>query len=320
MDFSKIKKVETVDIYLDVAIKRSKKRAGEIRDSLNSKMTRLSKSRKIEIEKINEIKKNLVVVLDRIIKTFPNLDDLTEFYKRLINLELDILLIKKCLGACDYAKLSIEKISSKYLVKVKKCTDLKGFGNIYREYLGRVSSFMKQIKKELLFLEDARLVMKKFPSIKEDMKTIAISGFPNVGKSTLLTRLTNSTPEINNYSFTTKRLMMGYMKKSYNKIQVIDTPGTLNRLDKMNKIETLAYLAMKYVSDVIIFVIDLTLTYPLKDQVKLYNSILKFGKPVYVYLSKTDILDRDEVNEFKNSNKKMKFLDFEEIKKLDFIQ
>ncbi len=58
-----------------------------------------------------------------------------------------------------------------------------------REFAGRAFSVMKQIRKELEFLEQARKILSEFPSIKSDMKKIAIAGFPNVGKSTLLAKI-----------------------------------------------------------------------------------------------------------------------------------
>ena len=46
--------------------------------------------------------------------------------------------------------------------------------------------------------------------IKKFSLDVALFGFPNVGKSTLLSKLTPSKPKIANYSFTTKRINMGY--------------------------------------------------------------------------------------------------------------
>src|SRR3989338_4661337 len=89
-------------------------------------------------------------------------------------------------------------------------------------------------------------IMGNFPSIKENIFTVAIAGFPNVGKSTLLNKLTGAHAEIANYAFTTRSLNLGYMFEDGKRIvQVIDTPGTLNRHEKMNYIEIQAELAMQ---------------------------------------------------------------------------
>ena len=62
---------------------------------------------------------------------------------------------------------------------------------------------------------------------------------------------------------------MGYLVKDKKKVQLIDTPGTLKRFDKMNVIEQRAHLAMKYCADMIIYIFDLTEPYPIEEQRKL---------------------------------------------------
>lgn len=140
------------------------------------------------------------------------------------------------------------------------------------------------------------------------MTTVAIAGFPNVGKTTLLSKITSSTPEINSYAFTTKGLNLGYAKMKNLKIQFIDTPGTLNRLNKMNSIEKQAHLAMKYVTDIIIYIFDLTESYPLADQEKLFKRIKEYDLPEIIYLSKTDLLDKDTIGSFKKKHPKTKII------------
>ena len=140
--------------------------------------------------------------------------------------------------------------------------------------------------------------MKDFPTIKTSLNTVALTGFPNVGKSTLLKKLTGAQPKVAAYAFTTKNLNLGYSVIGDQRIQFVDTPGTLNRYNKMNPVEKKAYLVMKYIADIIVFIFDLTETYPIDEQTKLFREIQAFDKPIIVYLSKTDILDGDVVGEF----------------------
>ncbi|MBI5881054.1 50S ribosome-binding GTPase, partial [archaeon] len=143
--------------------------------------------------------------------------------------------------------------------------------------------------------------------------TVAIAGFPNVGKTTLLSKLTGSTPEIANYAFTTRNLNMGYAEINNHKVQFIDTPGTLNRFEKMNPIERQAYLAIKYCADIVIFVFDMgDSTYPLEQQQKLLTTVEKFGKDMIIYLSKTDIEGAAKKLKF---YKKKVMTDVEDVKK-----
>lgn len=296
MNFQDLKKIETADFYLDVAIKNAKKRADLLRQSYAKKdWDQLRKLKHVEIERIAIIKQILTDNFDKIIKAYPSLDDLPEFYKELIHTTLDYATLKKSLGAVNSAKLVIGDIYRIYNLKLKREQDIKRMPLIKREFFGRVSSVPKRIKNELKYLEMARHTMRNYPAIKTGIPTIAIAGFPNVGKSTLLSKVTSSNPEINAYPFTTKGLNVGYMDHIYGKVQFIDTPGTLNRFEKMNPIEKIAYLAMKYAADKIIFVFDPTFTYSFDEQLKLYNNVKKFDKELILYISKTDIAQKENI-------------------------
>lgn len=59
---------------------------------------------------------------------------------------------------------------------------------------------------------------------KEGAGQVALVGAPNTGKSSLLARLTNATPEVADYPFTTRRPQPGMMLFENVQIQLVDLP------------------------------------------------------------------------------------------------
>ena len=306
MNFHELNKVENASFYLDIAFRNSKK-AGE---HYFPKTTgdQFERAKKTELEKIKAFHTDINERLNKIIKNFPNIDALPEFYNELIRTTLEYENLKKSLGAINWAQNSITEFSHLYEKKVRRTRDIEFLRKAMKEFYGRVSSIVKQINKNLSYLEECRRTMKTYPAIKTDLFTVAITGFPNIGKSTLLSRITPAKPEIQNYAFTTKGINLGYTQFGIRKLQFIDTPGVLNR-NKMNSIEQQAHLVLKYLANVIVYVIDLTEPYSLKEQEKLLKSLKDYDRPIIIYLSKSDIIEIKVMSAAKKKYKAVTTLD-----------
>ena len=299
MNFQELKTVGNADFYLDVAIKRTKKAMEELRES-SLRGSQLQRSKFVELSKLETMENEINQQLMKVLKSFPSLDNLSEFYKELIDVTLDMIYIKKSLASLKWCTDKNKEFLRMYKSKIKQATEIDRINQYRREFYGRIASTLKQINKHLEYLEFSRRTMLDYPSIKTSMTTIAITGFPNVGKSTLLSKLTTAKPKIASYAFTTQGVNIGYSEINGDKIQFLDTPGTLNRFERQNVVEKIATLAIKYVAEALVYVFDLTeASAPLEDQVKLYDTLKKARKPVIVYLSKTDVAEKEQVEDFK---------------------
>lgn len=309
MNFQDLRTVGNYEFYLDIAIKRTKKKMNELREG-SLRGTQLRRSQFVEMSKLESMEVEINNQLMSILKSFPSIDNLSEFYRELINVTLDYGYLKKSLASLKWCVDKNRDFLKMYKKNIKFSTEIDKINQYRRDFYGRVASTLKQINKHLLYLEFARKTMLDYPSIKTSLTTIAIAGFPNVGKSTLLSKITTAKPKIGSYAFTTRGVNLGYSEINGNKIQFMDTPGTLNRFEKQNTEEKIATMAIKYVAEAIIYVFDLTeASSPMDDQIKLYETMKKTRKPVIAYLSKTDILDESSIEEFKKKYEAVSTID-----------
>jgi len=243
------------------------------------------------INKLSTVSNILSDYFDKIIKNHPNYSELSDFYREMIDILVGIDKLKKSLGAVNWAKNITRAIITRGIREVK--AGKKDPVEVLRATYGRVSSVIEQISEELEFLKNAKSKLKEIPVFTED-PTLVVAGYPNVGKSSFVARVSSVKPEIATYPFTTKSIHIGYLNKNGLKIQVIDTPGLLDRpIHKRNIIEKKAILCLKHLADCILFIIDPTGTcgYPVEPQFSLLNEIKREFKdtPIIAAYSKSDL-------------------------------
>ncbi len=80
---------------------------------------------------------------------------------------------------------------------------------------------MKRVSPSLAYLEQVRQHMSRLPSIDPNTRTILICGYPNVGKSSFINKITRADVDVQPYAFTTKSLFVGHTDYKYLRWQVL---------------------------------------------------------------------------------------------------
>ncbi len=282
---------------LDQSIRRTKKIQIHDRD-------KRYEIKKIVIARTEVFIDDLTSRLESYVKNFPSIDRLPMFYQEIIDIKIDTNKLKKSLGAVDWARKTVEMVYSTQSSALKKSGNVEFLKQKQKEIYGRVSSIVKQIDKNLIFLSNAQKILRTFPDI-EDVPTVVIAGYPNVGKSSLIRKLSAAKPEIAQYPFTTKQIYVGHMEKKvrYEKkqYQIIDTPGLLDRpLAERNNIEKQAIAALRHLADLIVFIFDPSGTsgYQMDEQMFMLENIKKLfdDVPFIIVENKVDIKNTGSAN------------------------
>ncbi|HXY88638.1 MAG TPA: GTPase [Candidatus Acidoferrales bacterium] len=270
--------VPTSDELLDKAFRRALRARGG--------KEKRSHAEEIMIRTASDI---LVNNLKNIVRKFPNFEQVSQFYRETIDVVIGIDNLRISLSSVNWASGKIHQIARSALIKIRRGQNSK---IVRKQTYGRIASIMKEIKYDLDFLNTARNKIKDLPHITDE-PTILVAGYPNVGKSSFVSFVTHAKPEIAQYPFTTKGIVVGHIEYLGRRYQVIDLPGLLDRpVAKRNVIERQAISALKHLGDAVLFILDPTETcgYPVTDQLKLLAELkLQFSIPFIVASNKADL-------------------------------
>ena len=264
------------------------------------KMARVERSRIREISRLIEFSKQVKTKLNEVIEQFPSIDRLHPFYREMTEILIGTDKLKRALGAVHNCIPPIDTITENHIQALKLADDDRQMKKTRRAAKGRISSILRATAKNLDFIIEAKVTLSRLPGIVPNIPSIVCAGFPNVGKSTLVKTVSTAEPEIAYYPFTTKSVIIGHLKIDNQSVQIVDTPGILDRsMTQRNEIELQAITALKYLARVIIFILDPSETcgWTFDQQITLLNEVRKMFPltPLLIALNKVDITPREQL-------------------------
>eukprot|EP00163_Fabomonas_tropica_P016304 TRINITY_DN29296_c0_g1_i1.p1 TRINITY_DN29296_c0_g1~~TRINITY_DN29296_c0_g1_i1.p1 ORF type:complete len:640 (+),score=217.14 TRINITY_DN29296_c0_g1_i1:401-2320(+) len=295
-NFKTIQAVPSGKDFVDVVLSKTQRKT----PTVVHKGYAISRIRSFYMRKVKYTQSTYHDKLTKILEDFPRLDDIHPFYADLINVLYDKDHYKLALGQLSTARHLIDALAKDYVRLLKYGDSLYRCKQLKRAALGRMCTIMRKQGSSLSYLEQVRQHMGRLPSIDPNTRTLLVTGYPNVGKSSFMNKMTRANVEVQPYAFTTKSLYVGHMDYEYLRWQVIDTPGILDKpLEERNTIEMQAITALAHLRAAVLYFMDISeqCSYTLEAQYALFESIrpLFVNKPLVVVLNKIDVIRPDDL-------------------------
>ncbi len=294
--FVNIPTIMTAEEIIEFAHNRS------MRISMKSslRLKRVERTRIREITRLQEFVRTVKMKLRSTVEEFPSLDRLHPFYLELAELLVGIDRLKRALGAVYNCIPLIDDVADRHLQALKLAEDHRQMKRSRSAAKGRIASIIRTTAENIDIIIEAKKTLSRLPGITPNSPTVVCAGFPNVGKSTLVRAVSTAEPEIAYYPFTTRKVIVGHLRVDNQSVQIVDTPGILDRpMAKRNEIELSAIAALKYLAHVIIFILDPSEAcgWPLDEQLNLYEEIRRMFPlvPICTALNKVDITPPEQL-------------------------
>lgn len=288
-NFKRIQVVPNGKDFIDIVLTRTQRKT----PTVVHKGYPIPSIRKFYMRKVKFTQQTINDKFQQILTDFPILDEIHPFYADLLNVLYDKDHYKLALGQINNAKRLIENISRDSIRLLKYGDSLYRCKMLKRAALGRMVKILKRQGPSLAYLEEVRQHMARLPSIDPNTRTLLVCGYPNVGKSSFVNKVTRANVDVQSHEFTTKSLLIGHMYYKYYSWQVIDTPGILDHpLENRNTIEMQSITALAHLRCAILYFVDISeqCGYTIAQQASLFESILPLfkNKPLVVILNKVD--------------------------------
>lgn len=288
--------VPTANDFLDIVLSKTQRKT----PTVIHKNFKISRIRNFYMRKVKFTQDSFDEKLGAILEDFPILDNLHPFLSSLLNVLYDKNHYKLALGQLNTARHLIDQIAKDYVRLLKFGDSLYRCKQLKKAALGRMATVMKRQKDPLAYLEQVRQHISRLPTIDPNTRTLLVCGYPNVGKSSFVNKVTRADVDVQPYAFTTKSLFVGHLDYKYLRWQVIDTPGVLDHpLEEMNTIEMQSITALAHLRSAVLYFMDLSeqCGYTVEAQCKLFHSIkpLFANKPTLLVINKIDVMRLEQL-------------------------
>jgi len=217
--------------------------------------TPLDRARRRALLKIVRASSTIVRHLNLARKPFT-LPPLGRFQWQLLERRFGSATVDRALRRTDRAISRIRGQTADSQRSLRKGSERDDFARTVREFYGRAASYVREVDPDLRTLSDAAKFLRSRPKLDPDQPVVTVAGFPNVGKSSLVERLSSAHPKVAPYPFTTVGLEVGHADLGFDRMQVLDTPGVLNRPRHANPAEEEAEAAVESAATAVLFVLD----------------------------------------------------------------
>jgi nucleolar GTP-binding protein len=243
---------------------------------------------------------------ENVVRSWPDFGTVGPFYRELADAvlraegdprrtddgdQVGVDALRASLSELSWAARQSREIREEYIAKIRR-SDTETARKHRKQAFARVADVLDEVTDDFRRVGTARDALRDLPEIRADEPTVAVAGYPNVGKSSFVNAVTRASNEIASYPFTTRAVQLGHFDRDRVRYQIIDTPGLLDRPEsERNEIERQAASAIEHLADVVLFLVDASENcgYPLADQLDLRDAVAeRFDAPVLTVCSKSD--------------------------------
>ena len=276
--FEKLPTTLTADELVDKAFSRAA-RAGRAKSGFEAQQSMLQTAANIVSDN-----------LENTVGEWPDFADLHPFYRELADAIVGVDELRQHLNELTWASRKATDIRDEYQNRLRGDSDTAR--KLRKQAFARIADVIDEIEDDIVAVADARQQLRTLPDIKPDEPTIVVAGYPNVGKSSFVNRVTRATNETASYPFTTTAIHVGHLERDRIRYQLVDTPGLLDRPpEDRNEIESQAVSALEHAADIVLVLLDASgnCGYPVDAQLDLLADVqARFEVPVRSVCNKAD--------------------------------